>query len=416
MYWLGIDIGTGGSRALLVDEKRHGEGAATRPPRRYADGAAALGGAAARELVGRRAARGSRRAAASRRDRALTCRASGLSGQMHGLTLLDEADEVIRPALIWCDQRSQAQVDCVNAKVGTREGPGVHRQSGGDGLHAAEAAVGSRQRAAQFRPRPQGASSQGLRAFQSDRRVRQRGVGRVRHVAVRRREAALVVSRCATRCGLDRSILPAVYESSEVSGKITAAVAAVAGPWPPARLSWAAAATRPRARWATASWKRESSRARSGRRAWCSRTWTSRTTIRRGASIRSATRFRNKWHVMGVTQGAGLSLQWFRNQLAPGAEYDGADEGSGDSAARVAGPVLAAVPDGRAHAAPRRHGARGVGRSDGEPHASGPGPVRHRRRLLQPEGRARHHRRDGRAGRVGATVRRRRAQPVLAAD
>jgi xylulokinase len=31
---------------------------------------------------------------------------------------------------------------------------------------------------------------------------------------------------------------------------------------------------------------------------------------------------RNKWHVMGVTQGAGLSLQWFRNQLMPGADYD----------------------------------------------------------------------------------------------
>jgi xylulokinase len=29
-----------------------------------------------------------------------------------------------------------------------------------------------------------------------------------------------------------------------------------------------------------------------------------------------------KWHVMGVTQGAGLSLQWFRNQMAPGADYD----------------------------------------------------------------------------------------------
>jgi xylulokinase len=29
-----------------------------------------------------------------------------------------------------------------------------------------------------------------------------------------------------------------------------------------------------------------------------------------------------KWHVMGVTQGAGLSLQWFRNQLAPGTDYD----------------------------------------------------------------------------------------------
>jgi xylulokinase len=30
----------------------------------------------------------------------------------------------------------------------------------------------------------------------------------------------------------------------------------------------------------------------------------------------------NKWHVMGVTQGAGLSLQWFRNNLAAQSSYD----------------------------------------------------------------------------------------------
>jgi xylulokinase len=30
----------------------------------------------------------------------------------------------------------------------------------------------------------------------------------------------------------------------------------------------------------------------------------------------------NAWHAMGVTQGAGLSLQWFRKQFAPGATYD----------------------------------------------------------------------------------------------
>ncbi len=42
----------------------------------------------------------------------------GLSGQMHGLTLLDADDAVIRPALIWCDQRSQEQVDWINAKAG----------------------------------------------------------------------------------------------------------------------------------------------------------------------------------------------------------------------------------------------------------------------------------------------------------
>jgi len=29
-----------------------------------------------------------------------------------------------------------------------------------------------------------------------------------------------------------------------------------------------------------------------------------------------------RWHVMGVTQAAGLSLRWFRDQLAAGASYD----------------------------------------------------------------------------------------------
>src|SRR6185312_8789337 len=45
-------------------------------------------------------------------------RGVGLSGQMHGLVLLDRDNAVIRPALIWCDQRSQPQVDFINAKLG----------------------------------------------------------------------------------------------------------------------------------------------------------------------------------------------------------------------------------------------------------------------------------------------------------
>jgi xylulokinase len=39
------------------------------------------------------------------------------------------------------------------------------------------------------------------------------------------------------------------------------------------------------------------------------------------------------WHVMGVTQGAGLSLQWLRNQLAPGVEYDALTEEASTSPA-----------------------------------------------------------------------------------
>src|SRR5207244_300334 len=45
-------------------------------------------------------------------------RGVGLSGQMHGLVILDASHRVIRPALIWCDQRSQTQVDWINQTAG----------------------------------------------------------------------------------------------------------------------------------------------------------------------------------------------------------------------------------------------------------------------------------------------------------
>ena len=40
------------------------------------------------------------------------------SGQMHGLVALDNANDVIRPAILWCDQRTQAQCDWITEKAG----------------------------------------------------------------------------------------------------------------------------------------------------------------------------------------------------------------------------------------------------------------------------------------------------------
>ena len=42
----------------------------------------------------------------------------GLSGQMHGLVMLDEQDTVIRPAIIWCDQRTAKECEEITQKVG----------------------------------------------------------------------------------------------------------------------------------------------------------------------------------------------------------------------------------------------------------------------------------------------------------
>lgn len=42
----------------------------------------------------------------------------GLSGQMHGAVLLDENNHVLRKAIIWCDQRSSAECDQITSMIG----------------------------------------------------------------------------------------------------------------------------------------------------------------------------------------------------------------------------------------------------------------------------------------------------------
>ena len=116
-YWLGLDTGTGGTRALLVDARGRVAAGFTAPhedvqmlqplwaeqrPQNWWDAAQA----AIRGVLGQSGVRGEQVAGI------------GLSGQMHGLVLLDASHSVIRPALIWCDQRSQPQVDAINAKLG----------------------------------------------------------------------------------------------------------------------------------------------------------------------------------------------------------------------------------------------------------------------------------------------------------
>lgn len=43
------------------------------------------------------------------------------SGQMHGLVILDKNDEVIRPAILWCDQRTEAECIFLNEVVGVEK-------------------------------------------------------------------------------------------------------------------------------------------------------------------------------------------------------------------------------------------------------------------------------------------------------
>ena len=42
----------------------------------------------------------------------------GISGQMHGLVMLDKDNNVLRNAIIWCDQRTAAEADEMNRIIG----------------------------------------------------------------------------------------------------------------------------------------------------------------------------------------------------------------------------------------------------------------------------------------------------------
>jgi xylulokinase len=117
-FWLGLDVGTTGTRAVVVDESGKVCAAASsdhapmaQPQPTWAEQDPEDWWRAAQEAI---------RAALSRGN----CRRGdiagiGLSGQMHGAVLLDERHQVIRPSIIWCDQRSQAEADWLTERIGT---------------------------------------------------------------------------------------------------------------------------------------------------------------------------------------------------------------------------------------------------------------------------------------------------------
>ena len=114
MLYIGVDLGTSSVKLILMDEKGEIHGSVTReyplyfpqpgwseqkPEDWYNESVAGL-----KELL-------------KDVDKS---QVAGMSfgGQMHGLVILDENDDVIRPAILWNDGRTQKQVDYLNNEIG----------------------------------------------------------------------------------------------------------------------------------------------------------------------------------------------------------------------------------------------------------------------------------------------------------
>jgi xylulokinase len=115
-YFLGIDTSTTSSKALLIDESGTVIAVASFPhtlqtprplwseqdPHEWWDAVSA----SIRSVLEKAGIGGEKIAAI------------GLTGQMHGLVLLDEAGNVLRPAILWNDQRTQSQCDEIHQIMG----------------------------------------------------------------------------------------------------------------------------------------------------------------------------------------------------------------------------------------------------------------------------------------------------------
>ncbi|MEJ7617589.1 MAG: FGGY family carbohydrate kinase [Pyrinomonadaceae bacterium] len=117
MNFVGIDVGTGGTRSIIIDERGCIIASATAehepfasPQTGWAEQHPADWWRAAGEAV--------RQALAQSGVGGESIGAVGFSGQMHGSVLLDERDEVLRPALLWCDQRTHQECRAITEQVG----------------------------------------------------------------------------------------------------------------------------------------------------------------------------------------------------------------------------------------------------------------------------------------------------------
>jgi len=323
MYWMGVDVGTGGTRALLIDAggreiaavtALHEEMRMTQPlwaeqrPEDWAQAAVQ----AIRGVLGKAGASGD------------DVRGVGMSGQMHGLVVLDGDNAVIRPALVWCDQRSQPQVDFINAKVGKDKVLEYTANPMLTGFTLPKLLWVRDHEPHKFeRIRKLLLPKDYVRFTLTGEFASEvsDASGTAMFDVIRRRWSFEVMDGL----GLDRDILPACYESAEISSVISTQAAALTGlkagtPVAGGGGDQAASAV---GNGIVEPGVVSCTLGTSGV------VFAHMETVAYDPDGRVHTfchAVRDKWHVMGVTQGAGLSLQWLRNQLAPGMTYDALTE------------------------------------------------------------------------------------------
>jgi xylulokinase len=337
--FLGLDIGTGGTRALIVDE--HGRVVASGTEEHAPFASPQLGWAEqdprdwwrACGLAVRRAL-----AASGTRGDEIAC--VGFSGQMHGAVLLDARDEVVRPALIWCDQRTGPQVEELSDLFGADRliqltcNPPLTNFTLTKLLWVRENEPRNWERVAHVMLPKDYVRFQ----LTGERAVDMADASGTLLLDVARRQWS---SEVLSRTGIDQQLLPTLWESPEVCGRVSARGAEATG-----------------LRAGTPVIAGAGDQAAGAVGMGIVRPGTVSATIGTSGVVFAATgapaldpkgrihtfchAVPGRWHVMGVTQAAGLSLRWFRDRF--GAAPAGPNNDESDPYERLCAEAAAAPP------------------------------------------------------------------------
>jgi xylulokinase len=316
MYVFGIDVGTSGTRALVIDQQGHVVASATEEHAPFAS--PTIGWAEQQpEDWWRACCMAVRKTLAQGNLRAEQIACVGFSGQMHGAVMLDAQDRPVRPALIWCDVRTEDQCRELNQEIGA-------------------------QRIIQLTCNP-ALSNFTLTKFLWVREHEPENWKRVRSVMLPKDyarfrltgdratdladasgtllldvENRLWSGEMLQAAEIDERLLPSLFESPEVCGVVSTRGAAATG-LRPGTLVVAGAGDQAAGAMGMGIVAPGSVSATIGTSGVVFAATDGPALDPKGRLHTFCHAIPGRWHVMGVTQAAGLSLRWFRDQFGAGA-------------------------------------------------------------------------------------------------
>ena len=339
-YVVGIDIGTSGTKTVLFDENCQVMASATQeyplsqPENGWAEQNPEDWYAAVVKTI--------REVLAKAAVNAADIAGLGLSGQMHGLVMLDAQNAVIRPAILWCDQRTGRQCREITEKIGASRLIEITANPALTGFTASKILWVRENEPEQYK------KCAHILLPKDYIRLRMTGEFATDVSDASGMQLLDVVHRCWSdevleKLEIDKNLLAAVYESQEITGHITETASAETG-LPVTVVVAGGAGDNAAAAVGTGT-------VREGR---------AFTTIGTSGVVYAHTEkpvidplgrvhtfccaVPGAWHVMGVTQAAALSLNWYLDTLCK--NYTDEAKKQGINLFALVNDKIAAVPRG----------------------------------------------------------------------